>query len=57
MFQVLVGMGNIQPSEFWFMSWHEVICAVEGFTEFNHSSKETPMSRDELEELMELYPD
>ena len=56
MFQVLVGMGSVQPSEFWQTSWHECTCAVEGFMEFNSSNKEEPMSRDELAELMELYP-
>lgn len=56
-FQILVGMAGIQPSEFWNLSPHETYEAIEGFMEFNASSKEEPLDKDELQDLMELYPD
>ena len=57
MFEVLVGMAHIQPSEFWNMSWQETTTAMEGFMEFHVPNQQQPLSRDELTELMELYPD
>ena len=49
----------LQPSEnFWNLSLMEFYLATEGFIEF-HAGKqqEDPLSKDELEELMELHPD
>lgn len=45
------------PSEFWHSAPIEVYNAIVGFSEFNGGKKETPMGKDELEDLMELYPD
>jgi hypothetical protein len=51
-------MMSIQPSEFWNMSPVEIYKAISGFKEFNGSANEPDtMSRDELEDLMELNPD
>ena len=51
-------MMSIQPSEFWNMSPVEIYKAISGFKEFNGSASEPDaMSRDELEDLMELNPD
>jgi|TARA_A100001015_G_C15031440_1_gene733488 hypothetical protein len=55
--EICMGMIGMQPSEFWNASVIEIHCAIEGFQEFNTSSESKPMDRDELEELMELYPD
>jgi len=46
------------PEAFWNASFIEVSRAIEGFSEFNGSgSKPQPLSKDELAELKELYPD
>tara|TARA_B100001778_G_C18395254_1_gene541681 strand:+ start:559 stop:711 length:153 start_codon:yes stop_codon:yes gene_type:complete len=50
-------MMGIQPSMFWNMSPREVFLAIDGFKEFNGTEKETPLSRNELDNLMELHPD
>lgn len=55
--EICMGMIGMSPTEFWNSSLIEVVTAIEGFTEFHSSSKEEPMDRDELEDLMELYPD
>ena len=44
-------------SEFWSLSLQEFLLAVEGFSEFHSSSKPPPLGKNELETLMELYPD
>ena len=49
---------GFSPNTFWESSHIEVIMAIDGFTEFNGSDqKETPMTKDRMHELMELYPD
>tara|TARA_R110000796_G_scaffold136197_1_gene252244 strand:+ start:309 stop:479 length:171 start_codon:yes stop_codon:yes gene_type:complete len=55
--QICVGMAGMQPSEFWNCSPQEIYCVISGFAEFNTSPSEKPMEREELDELMELYPD
>jgi uncharacterized phage protein (TIGR02216 family) len=50
-------MMGIQPSEFWEMSIKEVTLVIEGFREYNTGKKSAPMTRDDLEDLMERYPD
>lgn len=52
-----MGMIGMQPKEFWDCSVREIHAAIEGFTEFNTSSKSEPMTKDELDNLMELHPD
>tara|TARA_R110000851_G_scaffold319793_1_gene484382 strand:+ start:2240 stop:2401 length:162 start_codon:yes stop_codon:yes gene_type:complete len=51
-------MMGMTPSNFWECSPKEVYMAIEGFTEFNggEEQKEEPMSRERLNEMMELYP-
>jgi len=39
------------------MSITEITLAIKGFSEFNGDNKDKPMDKDELNELMELYPD
>jgi len=52
-------MVGISPSEFWSMSPVEIYSAIAGFQEFNgaNDSSSSPLERDRLSELMELYPD
>ena len=47
----------MQPSEFWNSSIIEIHSAIDGFMEFNGAEKEAPMNKEELNKLMELYPD
>ncbi len=54
---ICIGMIGISPSEFWNMSIPEITSAIEGFMEFNGADKEPPMQKNELNDLMELYPD
>ena len=57
-FQVCVGMMGMQPSEFWNSSPVEIYNALDGFREFNGTDQQSrPMDKQELKELMELYPD
>ena len=50
-------MLNLSPEEFWNMSPIEIYIALEGFLEFNGGEKDRPLTNEELEDLMELYPD
>jgi len=43
--------------EFWSLSLHEFLLAVEGFSEFHSGGKPPPLTTDELGDLMERYPD
>lgn len=56
--QVALGKMQMRPADFWDMSFTEFYAAVEGFAEF-HSAGGTPppLTRDELDDLMERYPD
>tara|TARA_R110000868_G_scaffold159664_1_gene388655 strand:- start:286 stop:456 length:171 start_codon:yes stop_codon:yes gene_type:complete len=51
------GKMMMSSNEFWSMSLTEFFLAAEGFVEFNSNGKAEPLSRDELNELMERYPD
>ena len=48
---------QLRPKDFWDMSFKEFMLALEGFIEFNSDGTPPPMQRDELESLMERYPD
>lgn len=54
-----IGLGILQipPSEFWGMSLQEFYAACDGLQEYNSGGDKGPLTRDELSELMELYPD
>lgn len=48
----------MRPDDFWNLSPREMYLAIKGFKEFNSAEeKETPMTNDRLQEMMELYPD
>jgi hypothetical protein len=56
--EVCLGMVGMKPKDFWNSSPQEIYATVEGFRSFNSPSEsEEPMSKDRLNELMELYPD
>ena len=55
--EVCVGMMGMSLKDFWDSSITEITFAIKGFNEFNGSGKDKPMSRDELDNLMELNPD
>ncbi len=52
-----MGMIGMAPTEFWNASVPEIHHAINGFIEFHAAEQQTPMGKDELHELMELYPD
>jgi len=54
---ICVGMMNMRPMDFWDLSPREMYLAIKGFKQFNTVEKEKPMDRDDLDNLMELYPD
>jgi uncharacterized phage protein (TIGR02216 family) len=55
--QICLGMMVMRPVDFWNMSPREMWSAIKGFQQFNGGNKDKPMSKTELEDLMELYPD
>ena len=55
--EVCLGMLMMRPKDFWELSMVELYAAVRGFKQFHASTKEEPLHKEELDELMELYPD
>lgn len=54
---ICVGMMNMRPNDFWNLSPNEMYLAIRGFQKFNASESTEPMNKDELSDMMELYPD
>ena len=52
-----LGVLQISPHEFWNMSFTEFYNALQGFKEFHCSKQNEPLTKSELDELMEMYPD
>lgn len=50
-------MLGIPSEQFWNMSIKEITLAMKGFREYNTGKTQNPMTKDELEELKERYPD
>ena len=52
-------MMGIPPTEFWNMGMPELMKAIYGFSEFNGNNDRSgsPLMRDELQDLMERFPD
>ena len=48
---------QIRPNDFWEMSLYEFLHAIDGFVEFHSSQENAPLSKAELHDLMERYPD
>lgn len=55
--EVALGKMAMPPHIFWDMSFPEFYAAITGFTEFHSDGTPPPMTKDELEDLMERYPD
>ena len=55
--EMALGKMRIDPNVFWDMSFPEFYAAVEGFAEIHSGGEPPPLSRNELEDLMERYPD
>ena len=55
--EVCLGMLMMRPKDFWELSMVELYAAVRGFQQFHAASKEEPLHKEELDDLMELYPD
>lgn len=55
--QIGLGVLHLSPDEFWSMTLTEFYCACDGMSEFQGGRNTEPLSRSELDELMELYPD
>tara|TARA_R100000773_G_C4192319_1_gene97785 strand:+ start:625 stop:795 length:171 start_codon:yes stop_codon:yes gene_type:complete len=55
--EIGLGMLHIPPDIFWNMSMTELNTSIDGFLEFSGNAKKQGMSKDELDNLMELYPD
>mgnify|MGYP003135323727 CR=1 FL=1 len=55
--EICLGMLHMPPNYFWNMSLMELHTAIDGFMEINGSKKNKSMTPDELQKLMELYPD
>ena len=48
----------MRASDFWDLSLYEFYAACDGLNEFNSGGKKhSPLTRSELDELMEMYPD
>ena len=50
-------MIGMRPIDFWESSPLEIYCAVDGFREWQIGESVEPLDKDDLDELMELYPD
>lgn len=55
--ELALGKMRIDPDVFWNMSFAEFYTACDGFVEFNSGGSPPPLSKDELQDLMERYPD
>jgi len=55
--QICLGMMSMRPDDFWNLSPREMWEAIKGFKQFHGAEKERPMTTEELDDLMELYPD
>tara|TARA_Y100001938_G_scaffold148814_1_gene233607 strand:+ start:386 stop:556 length:171 start_codon:yes stop_codon:yes gene_type:complete len=55
--QICLGMMQMSPKVFWDLAPREMYAAIKGFQKFHGSEPQRPMTNDELEKLMELYPD
>lgn len=45
------------PDAFWAATPHELMAAIDGYNDAHGAQREEPMNRDELNDLIRLYPD
>lgn len=55
--EIALGKMQMSANDFWEMSLFEFYAALNGFAEFHAGGKPPPLAKDELEDLMERYPD
>ncbi len=55
--EIGLGIVGLSPEDFWNMSIIEFYSALEGFKEFNTDQSKKPLSKGELQDMMERYPD
>lgn len=55
--ELAIGKMGMSPDVFWNLSFQEFYAGVDGFIEFHSGGKPPPLRKDELEDLMERYPD
>ncbi len=55
--EICVGMIGIQPDQFWNMSVNEIYIVIQGFAEYNGGKSSNPMDKEDLDKLMEMFPD
>ena len=56
--EIGLGVLHMRAEDFWNLSLYEFYAACDGLNEFNSGGKKhTPLTRSELDELMEMYPD
>jgi uncharacterized phage protein (TIGR02216 family) len=55
--EIGLGVMRMRQSDFWDSSPQEFYAALRGFQEFNGANENKPLTKDELNDLMERYPD
>jgi uncharacterized phage protein (TIGR02216 family) len=55
--KLALGKMQMSPDTFWNMSLIEFFSATEGFSEFHSGGTPPPLAKEELEDMMERYPD
>jgi uncharacterized phage protein (TIGR02216 family) len=55
--EIGLGIVGLSPEDFWNMSIIEFYSALEGFKEFNTDQSKNPLTKGELQDMMERYPD
>lgn len=55
--KIALGQIGMRPDDFWNMSIQEFFAATEGFHKMHDVGPPPPMGRDELNDLMERFPD
>ena len=55
--EIGLGILGLSPESFWNMSMIEFQTALDGFSDFHSGGKPPPLSKGELDDLMERYPD
>tara|TARA_Y100000114_G_scaffold157089_1_gene187026 strand:- start:2604 stop:2801 length:198 start_codon:yes stop_codon:yes gene_type:complete len=55
--EIALGKIRLDPDVFWNMSFSEFYATLVGFQEFHSGSQPSPLSRAEMEDLMERFPD
>lgn len=55
--ETALGKMNMSARDFWNLSIYELVASLKGFSDFHSGGKPEPLNKDELQDLMERYPD